>query len=66
VNGYAAVDDALVAAVADPGLRPLAAYFLGRPGYKGYPQRDRKITEPLLRPLAGHLHDAGVYEDPAC
>lgn len=60
----AAVDDALVVALADPMLRPLAAYFLGRSGYKGYPQRDRKTTEPLLGALAAHLHDVGVYEDP--
>jgi hypothetical protein len=60
----AAVDDALVTALADPVLRPLAAYFLGRPGYKGYPERDRKTTEPLLRALAAYLHDASVYDDP--
>lgn len=60
----AAVDAALVTALADPVLRPLAAYFLGRPGFKGYPERERKIVAPLLRALAAHLDDAGVYEDP--
>jgi hypothetical protein len=60
----AAVDEALMKALADPMLRPLAAFFLGRPGYKGYPARDRPTTEPLLRALAAHLHDAGVYDDP--
>jgi hypothetical protein len=60
----AAVDTTLVAALADPALRPLAAYLLGRPGFKGYPARDRKSVAPLLRALAAHLDDAGRYEDP--
>jgi hypothetical protein len=60
----AAVDAALVAALADPVLRPLAAYFLGRAGFKGYPSRERRTVAPLLRALAAHLGDPGVYEDP--
>lgn len=60
----AAVDTTLVAALADPALRPLAAYLLGRPGFKGYPARDRKSGAPLLRALAAHLDDAGRYDDP--
>lgn len=60
----AAVDTTLIAALADPALRPLAAYLLGRPGFKGYPARDRKSVAPLLRSLAAHLDDAGHYDDP--
>lgn len=60
----AAVDAALVTALADPVLRPLAAFFLGRPGFKGYPARERTTIAPLLRALAAHLEDAGVYDDP--
>lgn len=60
----AAVDAALMNGLADPLLRPLAAYFLGRPGYKGYPARDRNTVTPILRALAAYLQDAGVYEDP--
>jgi len=60
----AAVDAALVNELADPLLRPLAAYFLGRPGYKGYPARDRNTVTPILRALAAYLQDAGVYQDP--
>lgn len=60
----AAVDTTLVAALADPAVRPLAAYLLGRPGFKGYPSRDRTSVAPLLRALATHLDDAGRYDDP--
>ncbi|HEX8107816.1 MAG TPA: hypothetical protein VF516_08795 [Kofleriaceae bacterium] len=60
----AAVDTTLVSALADPAVRPLAAYLLGRPGFKGYPARDRKSVAPLLRALATHLDDAGHYDDP--
>jgi hypothetical protein len=60
----ATVDTTLVAALADPALCPLAAYLLGRPGFKGYPARDRKTAAPLLRALAAHLDDAGRYDDP--
>jgi hypothetical protein len=45
-------------------VRPLAAYLLGRPGFKGYPARDRKSVAPLLRALAAYLDDAGRYDDP--
>jgi hypothetical protein len=60
----AAVDTTLLAALADPTMRPLAAYLLGRPGFKGYPARDRNTAAPLLRALAAHLEDAGRYNDP--
>jgi hypothetical protein len=60
----AAVDAALIRALGDPALTPLAAYLLGRPGYKGYPARDRPSVAPLLRALAAHLDDTGVYRDP--
>jgi hypothetical protein len=59
-----AVDAALLAALADPVLRPLAAYFLGRPGFKGYPARERKTVAPLLEALSAYLEDAGTYADP--
>lgn len=59
-----AVDTALVAALADPVLRPLAAYLLGRPGFKGYPARERKTVAPLLKALSPYLADRSVYEDP--
>lgn len=59
-----AVDTALLAALVDPALRPLAAYFLGRPGFKGYPARARKTVAPLLEALAAYLDDAGTYDDP--
>ena len=64
LRGEVAVDAALMSALADPVLRPLAAYFLGRAGFKGYPQRERKTVAPLLGALAPHLDDTGVYEDP--
>jgi len=64
LRSEAAVDEALVAALADPLLRPLAAYFLGRAGFKGYAPRQRKTVAPLLRALAAHLADPGEYVDP--
>ena len=64
LRSEAAVDTTLVAALADPALRPLAAYLLGRPGFKGYPPRDRKFVAPLLRALVAHFDDAGRYDDP--
>lgn len=64
LHSDAAVDAALVTALTDPVLRPLAAYFLGRSGFKGYPARERKTVAPLLRALAAHLDDTGIYDDP--
>jgi hypothetical protein len=58
-----AVDAALTSAVADPILRPLAGYLLGRIGFKGYPKRER-ASAPLLRALAPHLEDTGTFDDP--
>ena len=58
-----AADAALVAALADPTLRPLASYLLARIGFKGYPKRDRDAA-PLLRALAPHLEDPGTFDDP--
>jgi hypothetical protein len=59
-----AVDDTLLAALADPTLRPLAAHFLGRPGFKDYPARARPSVEPILQALGGYLDDKGTYLDP--
>lgn len=57
-------DTALVTALADPVLRPLAAYLLARPGFKGYPARERKTVAPLLQALSAYLDDPSVYDDP--
>lgn len=58
-----AVDAALVAALATDELRPVAAYLLGRIGFKGYPHRPRAV-EPLLAALRPYLADAGHFTDP--
>ena len=57
------VDAALIEALADPELRPAAAYLLGRRGYKGYPAegRDLDAVRAALRP---HLDDDSRFEDP--
>jgi hypothetical protein len=59
----AGADDALIAALSDPTLRPLAAFSLGRIGYKAYPQRDRP-TRRILTALKPHLDDDSEYRDP--
>jgi hypothetical protein len=57
------VDATLIDALADPALRPLAAYLLGRPGFKGYPKRTRNAAA-VLDALGRHLDDAGTFDDP--
>lgn len=57
------VDAALASAIADPLLRPLASYLLGRIGFKGYPKRAR-AAGPLLRALAPYLEDSSTFDDP--
>jgi hypothetical protein len=66
LRGDTTVDTALMAAFGDPVLRPLAAYFLGRAGFEGYPARERTtvVRRLLLQALSTHLDDAGIYEDP--
>lgn len=56
-------DDALILSLADPMLRPLAAFLLGRIGYKAYPRRDRPARR-ILTALKPHLEDNLTYLDP--
>jgi hypothetical protein len=57
------VDRALIACLDDPELRGLAAFLIGRIGFKGYPKRERD-TPALLAALGAHLDDAGMTADP--
>jgi hypothetical protein len=59
----ASADDALIVALSDPTLRPLASFLLGRIGYKGYPLRDRPARR-ILTALKPHLDDDSAYLDP--
>lgn len=59
----ASADDALIAALSDPTLCPLASFLLGRIGYKGYPLRDRPARR-ILTALKPHLDDDSTYRDP--
>lgn len=59
----AGADDALILALSDPVLRALAAFLLGRIGYRGYPQRDRP-SRRILTALKPHLDDDRPYRDP--
>lgn len=59
----AGVDPALVALLADDGLRATAAYLLGRPGFKGYPARPRDLGA-VLPALRAHVDDTGTFTDP--
>jgi hypothetical protein len=66
VLGYRAdmtVDDALIALLGDPELRAIAAYLLGRAGFKGYPRRARDLhtVQTALQP---YLDDPSTFEDP--
>jgi hypothetical protein len=63
LRGDPSVDGALIDALADPALRPLAAYLLGRAGFKGYPRRARS-TRAALAGLAAQLDDGGEFHDP--
>jgi len=58
-----AVDTALIGLLADPELRPLAAYLLGRAGFKGYPARARSVRA-TADALAHHLGDTSKFADP--
>jgi hypothetical protein len=57
------VDQVLLDTLDDPGYTATSAYLLGRPGFKGYPDRprDKPAIEAALR---RHLHDEGTFEDP--
>jgi HEAT repeat protein len=57
------VDDALIEALDDPELRATSAYLLGRPGFKGYPERPRD-QDAVVAALRRHLADSGTFEDP--
>jgi hypothetical protein len=57
------VDAALVAALEDADLRAMAAYLLGRMGFKGYRGRARDEAK-VLAALRGHLDDPSSFEDP--
>jgi hypothetical protein len=57
------VDDALLTTLEDPELRATSAYLLGRPGFKGYPERPRD-RDAILAALRPHLTDDGTFEDP--
>ncbi len=57
------VDAALMTTLEDPELRATSAYLLGRPGYKGYPERPRD-GEAIRAALRRHLDDDGTFDDP--
>jgi hypothetical protein len=57
------VDDALLKTLEDPELRATSAYLLGRPGYKGYPGRERDVSA-IRAALKRHLTDDSTFEDP--
>lgn len=57
------VDDALMTTLDDPELRATSAYLLGRPGYKGYPERPRD-EQAIRESLGRHLDDDGTFDDP--
>lgn len=57
------VDEVLISSLTDSTLRPLAAFLLGRIGYKGYPKRDRQARQ-ILTALKQYLDDASTYRDP--
>jgi hypothetical protein len=59
----ATVDDVLIGALEDPELRATSAYLLGRPGFKGYPDRPRD-PDAVVAALRRHLDDDGTFEDP--
>jgi hypothetical protein len=58
-----AVDAALMTTLEDPELRATSAYLLGRPGYKGYPERPRD-GQAIRAALRRHLDDDGTFDDP--
>ena len=62
----AGVDAVLLKTLDDPRLTATSAYLLGRPGFKGYPDRprDAAATEAIEAALRRHIHDSGTFEDP--
>ena len=66
VIGYStapSADDALIQALRDPALRPLAAYLLGRVNRAGYPER-RRDRRAILAALRPYLEDVTAFVDP--
>jgi hypothetical protein len=59
----AKVDGVLIDALGDPELRATSAYLLGRPGFKGYPDRPRDL-DAVQTALRRHLADEITFEDP--
>jgi hypothetical protein len=57
------VDSVLLRTLEDPELRATSAYLLGRPGFKGYPDRPRDV-DAVRAGLRRHLADPGRFEDP--
>ena len=57
------VDRALLATLENPELRATSAYLLGRPGFKGYPARERDV-DAIRAALGRHLSDESTFEDP--
>jgi hypothetical protein len=57
------VDDVLIDALEDPELRATSAYLLGRPGFKGYPERPRNLRAVKVA-LRRHVADESTFEDP--
>jgi hypothetical protein len=57
------VDPALITALDDAALRAMAAYLLGRPGFKGYPARPRDLAV-VRAALRKYLDDTTTFDDP--
>jgi hypothetical protein len=57
------VDAALIALTDDRDVGALAAYLLGRAGFKGYPARARDEAA-VIAALRGHLDDTSEFADP--
>jgi hypothetical protein len=57
------VDDVLLETLDDPRYTATSAYLLGRPGFKGYPDRTRDLGA-IEAALRRHLDDDDTFEDP--
>jgi hypothetical protein len=57
------VDPVLVGALERPELRATAAYLLGRPGYRGYPDRTRDDAR-VIAALRQYVSDDAEFSDP--
>jgi hypothetical protein len=57
------VDAALLALLEDRDLAAMAAYLLGRAGFKGYPARSRDDAK-IIAALRAHLDDTSEFVDP--